>query len=81
MEYQESFFEYLMYEKRFSSHTLVAYKNDLGQFVQYCTTMAGEFNVKEVGSKLMREWVINLMVEGISPRSVNRKVSGCKIVL
>jgi integrase/recombinase XerC len=78
MNHQESFFNYLKYEKRLSAHTVVAYKNDLDQFVQFCTEMVGEFNVKGVNSKLLRDWVIFLMEGGISPRSVNRKVSTVK---
>ncbi|MBN2773337.1 MAG: tyrosine-type recombinase/integrase [Prolixibacteraceae bacterium] len=78
MNYQESFLNYLKYEKRFSPHTLVAYKKDLGQFVLYCTEMSGDFNVKEVNSKLIRDWVVALMECGLTPRSVNRKVSTLK---
>jgi integrase/recombinase XerC len=78
MNYQESFINYLKYEKRVSSHTSVAYKNDLGQFVQFCTEMSGEFNIKRVNAKLLREWVIFLIESGITPRSVNRKISTIK---
>ncbi|MFW6275454.1 MAG: site-specific integrase [bacterium] len=35
-KYQESFISYMQYEKRYSSHTLVAYKKDLDQFNAYC---------------------------------------------
>jgi len=67
-----------MYEKRYSPHTVVAYKKDLGQFVQYCTEMIGEFDVKRVNSKLVREWIVTLMEDRLTPRSVNRKVSSIK---
>jgi len=75
MDYQESFLNYVKYEKRFSAHTWVAYKNDLGQFVRYCKGMTGDFDVKKVHSKLVREWVVALMETGLTPRTVNRKVS------
>lgn len=78
MSYQESFINYLKYEKRFSSHTVVAYTNDLDQFVQYCTKMVGEFSVKKVDSTLVRSWVVSLMEQGLSPRSVSRKVTTLK---
>jgi integrase/recombinase XerC len=78
MSYQESFINYLKYEKRFSSHTVVAYKNDLDQFVQYCAAVVGEFVVKRVDAKLIRSWVVYLMEQELSPRSVNRKVSTLK---
>ncbi len=78
MSHQESFLKYLKYEKRFSPHTWVAYKNDLNQFLQYYTKVAGEFDVKKVDSKLLRSWVISLMENNISASSVNRKVSTIK---
>lgn len=78
MSYQESFINYLKYEKRFSSHTVVAYKNDLDQFVLFCTEMVGEFNVKTVDIKIVRSWIVHLMELQLSPRSVHRKVTSVK---
>ncbi len=78
MDYQESFIHYLMYEKRNSSHTVTAYRNDLLQFVQFCAERAGEFDVKSVDRKMVRDWVVRLMEEGLTPRTVRRKVSTLK---
>ncbi|MBN1986028.1 MAG: tyrosine-type recombinase/integrase, partial [Prolixibacteraceae bacterium] len=77
--YQESFINYLKYEKRCSPHTVTAYKNDLDQFVQFCTTMVGEFHVKEIDSKSVRSWIVSLMENNTSPRSVSRKVTSVKV--
>ncbi len=78
MNYQESFISYLKYEKRTSPHTVVAYKKDLGQFVEFCIEVIGEFDVKRVDAKLVRSWIVHLMEQQLSPRSVNRKVSTVK---
>jgi integrase/recombinase XerC len=78
MNYQESFINYLKYEKRNSSHTVVAYKKDLDQFVSFCTEVIGEFDIKGVDSKVVRNWVVHLMEQNYTPRSVNRKVSTLK---
>ena len=78
MDYRESFIDYLKYEKRCSSHTMIAYKNDLDQFVQFCTKMVGEFNVKAVDSKLVRSWIVQLMEEDLTARSVTRKITAVK---
>lgn len=78
MDYRESFIDYLKYEKRCSSHTVVAYKNDLDQFVQFCTKMVGEFNVKETDSKLVRSWIVQLMENELTARSVTRKITAVK---
>ena len=78
MDCQESFINYLKYEKRCSSHTVIAYKNDLDQFEQFCTEMVGEFNVKKVDAKLVRSWIVLLMENELSARSVNRKITTIK---
>ncbi len=75
MNYQESFIHYLKYEKRYSSHTVVAYEQDLEQFIQFCTEVTGEFDLKGIDRKLVREWVVCLMENKLSPRSVQRKIS------
>ncbi len=78
MDYRESFIDYLKYEKRCSSHTVTAYKNDLDQFVQFCTKVVGEFNVKKTDSKLVRSWIVQLMENELSARSVTRKITAVK---
>jgi len=78
MSYQESFVNYLKFEKRCSSHTVVAYKNDLDQFVQFCIEVVGEFNVKKTDSKLVRSWIVHLMEKKLSARSVTRKITTVK---
>ncbi len=78
MDYQVSFINYLKNEKRFSAHTVVAYKNDLDQFVGFCTKMIGDFVINEIDSRSVRNWVVSLMEGGVSPRTVVRKVSTVK---
>lgn len=78
MSYQESFINYLKYEKRYSPHTITAYRKDLDQFVLFCTEMVGEFVVNGVDSKLVRSWIVSLMEKQNSPRSVFRKVTTVK---
>lgn len=78
MDYRESFFNYLKFERRSSSHTVVAYKIDLDQFVQFCTEVIGEFDVKKIDAKLIRNWIVLLMEKKLSARSVNRKITTLK---
>ena len=78
MDHQESFINYLKYEKRCSSHTVSAYHKDLDQFVLYCTEMVGEFDVKRVDAKLVRNWIVQLMEKELSARTVNRKITTVK---
>jgi integrase/recombinase XerC len=79
MNYQESFINYLKYEKRYSPHTVTAYKNDLDQFVLFCTEKVGDFHINRVDSKLVRSWIVSLMENNTAPRSVSRKVTSVKV--
>jgi integrase/recombinase XerC len=78
MDHRESFFTYLKYEKRYSSHTITAYRIDLDQFVQFCTEVIGEFDVNKVDRKVVRSWIVKLMEQQLSARSVNRKITTLK---
>ena len=74
----DKFLNFLQYEKRYSNHTLKAYKKDLSQFSNFLDI---SFEIK-VPSKVehvhVRNWVIDLMESGISPNSVNRKIACLK---
>lgn len=72
----ESFLRYIQYEKNFSSHTVLSYRNDLLQFVDYYFTCKSErFSPKSVDRDLVRNWIVYLVEKGRTPRSISRKVS------
>jgi len=68
------FENYLITEKRFSEHTLVAYKNDLFQFLSYYPITTLE-QLEELNYQIIRSWIVQLMESKVSNRSVNRKLS------
>jgi len=72
------FLDYLQSEKRASEHTVVSYRNDLEQFWSYFQQAFPNSDWKEVDSVIIRTWLITLMEEKISPRSINRKMSALK---
>lgn len=74
----ESFFHFLQFEKRFSPHTLIAYRNDLTQFSDYLQTQYQLTSAKEATHLFIRSWIVSLMEEKVSARSVNRKISALK---
>lgn len=78
MSHQESFINYLRYEKRYSHLTAVAYKKDLDQFEEFFVKTVGDFSVEKINDKVVRQWIIELMDEKLSPRTVNKKVSALK---
>ncbi|MDL2243485.1 tyrosine-type recombinase/integrase [Bacteroidales bacterium OttesenSCG-928-J19] len=75
----ESFLEYLEYEKVYSSHTTVSYKNDLFQFKEFIDPVTeGDDCLLEVSGSLVRAWMVSLMDQGYEATSVNRKLSSLK---
>ena len=78
MSHQESFINYLKYEKRYSHLTAIAYKKDLDQFEDFFVRTVGDFDVEAINDKVIRQWIIELMDEGLSSRTVNKKVSALR---
>lgn len=74
----EPFLNYLQNVKRYSSHTLIAYKEDLGQFLRFCATKKDVFDFPDITSKIVREWVIIKMSEGMNATTVRRKLSALR---
>ncbi len=75
---QQRFFQYLRYEKRFSPHTLTAYRSDLGQFNQYIETAFELSSAADVRHFHIRSWIVHLLGKGNTARSINRKLSCLK---
>ena len=78
MSHQESFINYLKYEKRYSHLTAIAYKKDLDQFEEFYVKTIGDFNVEGINDKVARSWVVDLMDSGLTARTVNKKISALK---
>ncbi len=75
MFHEESFYQYLALERRFSPHTLVAYQNDLRNFIAYLAEIQCLTSVSEVRHLHIRAWAAAQMQEGLSARSINRRLS------
>ncbi len=75
---RDEFLKFLQYEKRHSNHTLVAYSNDLRQFLEYIDTTYEIKKITEINHTVIRSWIVSLMEQKITPRSVNRKITTLK---
>jgi len=75
---KDRFFAYIQFEKRYSPHTVTAYRNDLAQFYDYLSVQFGMVDIRDVTHPLIRSWVVHMMEQGITPRSVNRKLTTLK---
>ena len=74
----ERFLHYLEFEKRYSAHTVTAYENDLKAFFEFASAMFQVSDFQKVNEKMLRSWITKLMEQGVSARSVQRKISAVK---
>lgn len=72
------FLQYLQYEKNYSSHTVLSYKNDLNQFLVFLGVDEENFNPVTVTPANIQQWIMELMQQQISARSISRKISSLK---
>lgn len=73
----EHFIQYLSFEKRYSPHTIGAYEHDIQQFIDFAD-ISSKKDFQEVNSFLIRGWIVQLIDDGISNRSVNRKLASLR---
>lgn len=73
----QAFLNYLRFEKKSSPKTLLAYENDLCQFSDFLSLNDVE-DFNEVNHNQVRLWMAELMEKGVTPRSVQRKISTLK---
>ena len=69
---------YLKYEKRYSEHTVQAYLNDIAKCLERLNDLYEIQKAGEVTSMHVRSWMVSLLEDGITPRSVNRKLSSLR---
>ncbi len=74
----DSFLEYLSLEKKYSVHTVTAYKNDLISFKNFLLVDNGIEDLLVVDYQQIRNWIVFLVDSNISNRTINRKVSSLK---
>ena len=72
------FIDYLTLEKNYSEHTMKAYKSDLDSFFDFAAEFYDYKDIKEVNYSVIRSWIVALVDQGISNRTVNRKISSLK---
>lgn len=76
-DYTDSFIDYILKNRRMSVHTAAAYRADLEAFQSYLTSI-GSPSLSQVKSNHIRLWVSDMMQNGLSSRSVNRKLSSLR---
>ena len=70
----DEFLNYLANEKRFSTHTVVAYKKDIEQFFD----SIGEIDILDVNHHDIRGYLVEMVELGKENSTINRKLSSLK---
>ncbi|SDS69717.1 integrase/recombinase XerC [Gramella sp. MAR_2010_147] len=73
-----AFLDYLQLEKKYSVHTITAYKADLSDFQLYIETAFEQKTLDDVNYAQIRSWIVELSESNISNRTINRKISSLK---
>jgi integrase/recombinase XerC len=74
----QPFFDYLRFEKRYSQHTLISYQTDLISFFDFIMVQYGETPIQQLSHSYIRSWLAGLKDEGLSAKSIARKISTLK---
>jgi integrase/recombinase XerC len=78
IEAVHQFVDYLKFEKRYSQHTIVAYQDDLAAFFTFLKFQFETSDCAAVTSGFVRSWLAQMKEEGMSSKSLNRKISALK---
>jgi len=76
--YIQSFLDYIAYERRYSRHTITSYQNDLEQCGLYLKSEYQKEEIELASHLEIRSWIVQMMGQGTTPRSINRKLSTLK---
>jgi len=73
-----AYVNYLSFEKKCSPHTVLAYTKDLESFSNFCLQEYDSEEIRDCVYSQIRSWIVSLVDEGVSSRTVNRKVASLK---
>ena len=72
------FIDYLNLEKSYSPNTTKAYYTDLKDFENFSKSNFDNINIEDCNYSIIRSWIVELVDNGNSNRTVNRKISSLK---
>jgi len=74
----DNFLLYLSSQKRFSKYTVISYKNDLSSTAKYVLETYEIKDIRKISFFHIRSYIVDLMKNGMSAKSVNRKISSLR---
>ncbi len=76
--YLNEFIQYISQQKRYSNHTVIAYRKDIQLLQSYLTEQYEIDDWSVVNYHQVRSYVVTLMREGITEKTINRKLSSIR---
>ncbi|MEL6358606.1 MAG: tyrosine-type recombinase/integrase [Bacteroidota bacterium] len=73
-----AFLQHMASERRLSLHTVQAYATDLKQCAAYLHTLDPDSQLEQATHQSLRAWIAALAQQGLSNRSINRKIAALK---
>src|SRR5690554_1650296 len=73
-----AFQEYLLREKNYSTLTVTAYVKDLAFFTSFLKVEFCDEKLEYINYNQIRNWIVFLSEQGLSNRSINRKIASLK---
>lgn len=73
----DEFLKYLSTERRVSTHTITAYSKDISAFFEF-TLVENASDLREINYQNVRSWIVELIDDNHSNRTVNRKLSSLR---
>ena len=74
----DAFTAYLSLEKKYSAHTVTAYRKDIQEFSAFVSKEYNIYTIDNIVYAIIRNWIVQLVDTQISNRTVNRKLASLK---
>jgi len=78
MQLIQAFVDYLNIERKYSTHTQIAYQQDIESFKNFIKEEFEENSLINVHYTQIRSWIVYLVSKKVSNRTINRKISSLK---
>lgn len=70
----ESFLNYIMCERNYSSYTILNYKEDLKQYQDFVTSLTGEFDPLNLDVDIVRAWMAEMAKQKLKATTIKRRL-------
>ena len=74
----KDFLDYLKFQKRYSQHTIISYRNDLQAFFDFLLLQFNDTTLAAIKPAFVRSWLAGLKQDGLDSKSIIRKISALK---